>query len=207
MPLAELIAHGAARHDRVQRLPLLRAVLPRVSGDGAAPDVRAGRPRPTWRTCATTAASVSTRASTRRRTSSASTCRGRLPRSADDRTRSTAGRARSAAHSGTTTSRPDWAWLLASSPRCWSPLWLSTRRRCLSPGASADFYAVVPHDVMVALFGGVVALRAGRVGDRGRRFWRDIGQTVRLKPDTTHERRKPDTTRDGKQAYRTAGRT
>ena len=69
--------HGAARDDGLQRLPLLRAVLPRVPGDGAA---ARRSPRPTSRTsptCATTAASASTPASTRRRTSSASTCRGR----------------------------------------------------------------------------------------------------------------------------------
>ena len=45
MPHADPSAHGAPRPDRVQRLPLLRAVLPGVSGDGAARGVRARGPR------------------------------------------------------------------------------------------------------------------------------------------------------------------
>ena len=45
MPAAELVRAGAARDDGVQCLPLLRAVLPGVPGDGAAADVHGRRPR------------------------------------------------------------------------------------------------------------------------------------------------------------------
>ena len=45
MPHADPIAHGAARDDRLQCLPVLRAVLPRVSGDGEPPDLRGSRSR------------------------------------------------------------------------------------------------------------------------------------------------------------------
>ncbi len=54
-----------------------------------------------------------------------------------------------------------------------------------SPGAAADFYAVVPHGVMVTLFAGVSLFVLVALGTGGARFWRDIGPTVRLKPEAT----------------------
>jgi citrate/tricarballylate utilization protein len=73
----------------------------------------------------------------------------------------------------------------------------------VSPGATADFYAVVPHEVMVALFGSVALFVLVAVGIGGARFWRDMNfglkpdatNTFRLKPEATDTvRLKPDTT-------------
>ena len=41
-------------------------------------------------------------------------------------------------------------------------------------GPSGDFYGVVPHDVMVALFGGVAIFVLAALGMGLRRFWRDV---------------------------------
>ena len=70
---AEVGAHDAD----LQRLPLLRGLLRGVPGDDAAAGVRRRPTSTTWPTCATTAAPACTPASTRRRTSSPSTCRRR----------------------------------------------------------------------------------------------------------------------------------
>src|SRR5918992_1643128 len=45
------------------------------------------------------------------------------------------------------------------------------------PAAPGDFYAVVPHGLMVALFGGVALFVLHAVGIAILRFWRD-GQTI-----------------------------
>ena len=44
----------------------------------------------------------------------------------------------------------------------------------LNPGAAGDFYAVVPHDVMVGLFGGVFLFVLAALTIGVRRCWRDI---------------------------------
>jgi citrate/tricarballylate utilization protein len=42
------------------------------------------------------------------------------------------------------------------------------------PVGSGDFYAVVPHEVMIAFFGGVFLFAVAAVGIGARRFWRDM---------------------------------
>jgi citrate/tricarballylate utilization protein len=56
-------------------------------------------------------------------------------------------------------------------------VWVTNARVLWQPGIEADFYSVVPHGVMVALFGavGLMVLIALAVG--GIRFWREAGQS------------------------------
>jgi citrate/tricarballylate utilization protein len=42
------------------------------------------------------------------------------------------------------------------------------------PAGRGDFYAVVPHDVMIALFGGVFLFAIAALGIGARRFWREM---------------------------------
>ena len=42
------------------------------------------------------------------------------------------------------------------------------------PAGTGDFYAVVPHDVMIALFGGVFLFAIAAIWIGARRFWRDM---------------------------------
>jgi citrate/tricarballylate utilization protein len=55
-------------------------------------------------------------------------------------------------------------------------LW-SSGDRVWAPVRGADFYAVIPHGVMVTLFGGVAAFVAVALAIGLARFWRDIGST------------------------------
>ena len=129
---------GPARDDGLQRLPLLRGVLPGVSGDGRAARRSRKATSRTSPTSATTAANASTRASTRRRTSSASTCRGRWRRSGSARTRNSAGqRSWRSAFTAQRRRRLDAS---ARPSRRWSLLWPFVAGRQPMPG---DFYSVI----------------------------------------------------------------
>lgn len=52
----------------------------------------------------------------------------------------------------------------------------------LNPGRGADFYSVVPHDVMVGLFGSVFLFVVVAIGIGMRRCWRQIGGPVQGAP-------------------------
>lgn len=54
-------------------------------------------------------------------------------------------------------------------------IWMLARWTGAGGGAPADFYAVLPHDVMVALFGGVSAFIVVALGVGLVRFWRETG--------------------------------
>lgn len=56
-------------------------------------------------------------------------------------------------------------------------VWVTNAQGLWQPGNTADFYSVVPHAVMVALFGavGLMVLMALAIG--GVRFWREAGQS------------------------------
>ena len=133
--------------------------------------------------CHSAAAPATSTASSRRRTSSTSTCRACWRRCAASPTRPTRGRARWRRCSRATGWRSA-SWRRCASRRSFSALPPGTIRRVLfgthtGPGA---FYKLMPHNAMALLFGlaflyAIVALALGL-----RAFWRDIGDPVRLTP-------------------------
>ena len=164
---------GPARHGGVQRLPLLRGVLPGVSGDGEPVGVREGRPRlprqplPQLRR-------VPLRVPVR------PAARVRHQRAADAG-RSAAGIVRGVLLAGVAGRRLPGSQLVKSwaagcrFERRADRVGAGLRRRSVAGAAGGDFYRVVPHDVMVGLFGlaGVFALRCvsrSAVGGAARSF-------------------------------------
>jgi citrate/tricarballylate utilization protein len=51
------------------------------------------------------------------------------------------------------------------------------------PSGAGDFYAVVPHDVMIGLFGGVFLFAIAALSIGARRFWRDMEGAAALSRD------------------------
>ena len=192
---AAALTAGHADHRRERRrahaadlqcVPLLRRLLRGVPGDDAATGILAASTCTIWPTCATTAARVCMPASTRRRTSSASTCRARWRACGCRPTPSTPGPRRWAAlyrRNGLAL-----ALALVAALTLFLVLAAASQGTLWQAPPAGDFYRVFPHGLMVGLFAPVFAFAVLALAARGAALL--AGACMRGRPARPHRARR-----------------